>query len=83
MTLTKCVSFNSVAPHYVIRYNKSLEAFRHMDNSKNSAMKELWDFARTRKKFWLLPLVLVLVTLGLLLFLIEGSAISPFVYTLF
>lgn len=54
-----------------------------MDNSKNSAMKELWDFARTRKKFWLLPLVLVLVTLGLLLFLIEGSAISPFVYTLF
>ena len=56
-----------------------------MDNYKEppSALREIWDFARSRKKFWLLPLILVLLTIGLLLFLAEGSAVSPFVYTLF
>lgn len=51
--------------------------------TKKSAFRELWDFAKTRKKFWLLPIILVLLTLGLLLILVEGSALSPFVYTLF
>ena len=46
-------------------------------------MREVWDFARTRKKFWLLPIILVLLTLGILLVVVEGSALSPFVYTLF
>jgi hypothetical protein len=55
-----------------------------MDHAKNkSTFGEIWSFARTRKKYWLLPLVLVLLSLGILLFLVEGSALSPFVYTLF
>jgi hypothetical protein len=51
--------------------------------NKKSTLYEIWAFARTRKKYWLLPLVLVLLSLGILLFLVEGSALSPFVYTLF
>jgi hypothetical protein len=53
------------------------------DMQNKSALHEIWGFARTRKKFWLLPILIVLLTLGLLLFLAEGSALSPFVYTLF
>lgn len=44
---------------------------------------ELWMFMRERKKFWLLPIVLVLVLLGGLLVLTQGSAVAPFIYTLF
>lgn len=46
-------------------------------------VKELWAFARARKKFWLLPLILVMVLIGGLLVLAQGSAIAPFIYTLF
>lgn len=48
-----------------------------------NALAEVWDFCRVRKKYWLLPIILVLLSLGLLLFLVQGSALSPFVYTLF
>ncbi|HOC61133.1 MAG TPA: DUF5989 family protein [Smithella sp.] len=48
-----------------------------------SAIKELWDFLKVRKKWWLLPIVLFLLIIGILLFLAEGSAVSPFIYTLF
>jgi hypothetical protein len=44
---------------------------------------ELWAFMRERKKFWLLPIVLVLVLFGGLLVLTQGSAVAPFIYTLF
>jgi hypothetical protein len=44
---------------------------------------ELWDFMRERKKFWLLPIVLVLVLFGGLIVLTQGSAVAPFIYTLF
>jgi len=44
---------------------------------------ELWTFLRVRKKLWLLPIVIVMVTLGGLLILAHGSAIAPFIYTLF
>ena len=44
---------------------------------------ELWAFLRVRKKLWLLPIVIVMVTLGGLLILAHGSAIAPFIYTLF
>jgi competence protein ComGC len=44
---------------------------------------ELWAFMRTRKKFWLLPIVVVLLLLGVLIVLTQGSAIAPFIYTLF
>ena len=45
--------------------------------------KDLWDFMRERKKFWLLPIIILLVLLGGLLVLTQGSAIAPFIYTLF
>ena len=46
-------------------------------------IKELWAFMRERKKFWLLPIVAVLLLLGTLIVLTQGSAIAPFIYTLF
>jgi competence protein ComGC len=46
-------------------------------------LKELWAFMRARKKFWLLPIVIVLLLLGVLIVLTQGSAIAPFIYTLF
>ena len=46
-------------------------------------LKDLWAFMRERKKFWLLPIILVLVLLGGLLVLAQGSAVAPFIYTLF
>jgi hypothetical protein len=44
---------------------------------------ELWAFARARKKFWLLPLLVILGLFGGLLILAKGSAIAPFIYTIF
>ena len=45
--------------------------------------KELWGFLMKRKKWWLLPIIVMLALLGLLIVLTEGSAIAPFIYTLF
>ena len=44
---------------------------------------ELWAFMRERKKFWLLPIIMMLVVFGGLLLLAQGSAVAPFIYTLF
>ncbi len=46
-------------------------------------VKELWGFLMKRKKWWLLPIIVMLVLPGLLIVLTEGSAIAPFIYTLF
>jgi hypothetical protein len=46
-------------------------------------MAELWRYMRVRKKFWLLPILLVLLVFGGLIILAKGSAIAPFIYTLF
>jgi hypothetical protein len=48
-----------------------------------SILAELWQFLRIRKKFWLLPIVLVLLVFGGLIILVQGSAVAPFIYTLF
>ncbi len=48
-----------------------------------SVVKEFWQFLMTRKKWWLLPIIIMLVLLGLLIIFTEGSAVAPFVYTLF
>jgi hypothetical protein len=48
-----------------------------------SFLAELWQFLKVRKKLWLLPIVLLMVGLGGLLILAKGSAIAPFIYTLF
>ncbi len=48
-----------------------------------SFVKEMWQFLRQRKKFWLLPLLLVMALLGVLIVMAQGSAVAPFIYTLF
>ena len=46
-------------------------------------VSELWRFMRARKKFWLLPILIMMVVFGGLVMLTKGSAIAPFIYTLF
>ena len=46
-------------------------------------LQELWAFMKVRKKFWLLPIIIILLLLGGLLVLAQGSAMAPFIYTLF
>ena len=46
-------------------------------------LKEFWAFLRVRKKYWLIPLIIVMVVLGGLLLLAQGTAVAPFIYTLF
>ncbi len=48
-----------------------------------SFLRELWAFLRVRKKLWLAPIIIVMVVLGGLLVLAQGSVIAPFIYTLF
>ncbi|MGI9514970.1 MAG: DUF5989 family protein [Anderseniella sp.] len=48
-----------------------------------SFLAELWKFLRVRKKFWMLPILFMMVLLGGLLILTQGSAIAPFIYTIF
>ena len=48
-----------------------------------SFIAELWRFLRVRKKLWMLPIILVMLVLGGLMILAQGSAIAPFIYTLF
>ena len=48
-----------------------------------SFLHEFWEFLRERKKFWLLPIIFVLLLMGGLIVLTQGSAVAPFVYTLF
>ena len=51
--------------------------------SKIQVLREFWEFLRFNKKYWLLPIVVVLVAAGLLIVLSQGSAVAPFIYTLF
>ncbi|MFP6782588.1 MAG: DUF5989 family protein [Gammaproteobacteria bacterium] len=46
-------------------------------------MQDMWDFMRERKKFWLAPIIIVMVLLGGLIIFAQGSAVAPFIYTLF
>jgi hypothetical protein len=48
-----------------------------------SFLKELWSYMRTRKKYWLIPILVTMVILGGLIVLAQGSAVAPFIYTLF
>lgn len=50
---------------------------------KMSLLKEFWDFMRTRKRFWLAPIIIILLLLGALIIFTESSAVAPFIYTLF
>jgi len=46
-------------------------------------IKEFWEFLKVRKKYWLLPIIIVLVLFGGIIVLSQGSAIAPFIYTIF
>ncbi len=46
-------------------------------------LNDLWAFMRDRRKFWMAPIIIVLLLLGVLIVLAEGSAVAPFIYTLF
>jgi competence protein ComGC len=51
--------------------------------SKSRVFSELWQFMRENKKFWLAPIVIVLLLVGVLLVVAKGSALAPFIYTIF
>jgi len=46
-------------------------------------IKDLWDFMKERKKFWLAPIIVIMLLLGVLIVLGQGSSVAPFIYTLF
>jgi hypothetical protein len=46
-------------------------------------IKDLWGFMKVRKKFWLAPIIIIMLLLGTLIVLTQGSAVAPFIYTLF
>ena len=46
-------------------------------------VKEFWDFLKERKKYWLLPIIIVLALFGILIVLSQGSVVAPFIYTIF
>jgi hypothetical protein len=46
-------------------------------------LKEFWEFYKVRKKYWLLPIIIVLVLFGGLIILSQGSVVAPFIYTIF
>ncbi|MFN2512081.1 MAG: DUF5989 family protein [Pyrinomonadaceae bacterium] len=48
-----------------------------------SMLSEIWDLVRTRKKFWLLPIIVLLILFGALLVFAQSSALAPFIYTIF
>lgn len=48
-----------------------------------SFLVELWSFMRARKKYWLLPIMVMMALLGALIVLTQGSAVAPFIYTIF
>ena len=50
---------------------------------KSSMRNEIWMFLKVRKKFWMLPIILIMVAVGGLLVFAQGSALAPFIYTIF
>lgn len=54
-----------------------------MSNSNSTLLEELWLFLRHRKKWWLLPILVILLLVGSLLIFAQGSALAPFIYTIF
>jgi len=54
-----------------------------MQNSKFYILKQLWDFLRIRKKWWLLPIITILLLFGLLIVFAQSSVLAPFIYTIF
>jgi len=70
--------------HVELLPNQSLQSTRLEEGERmGEFLAELWAFMRERKKFWLLPILVVLLLFGTLIVLTQGSAVAPFIYTLF
>ena len=63
-------------------HQETKSEFEQLDNAEMGFFEEFWDFLKHNKKWWLLPMILVLMGLGLLVMLSGGGA-APFIYTLF
>ena len=60
-----------------------MEFSRDSSDAMISFVRELWRYMRVRRKYWLLPIMVAMALLGALIVLSQGSAIAPFIYTLF
>lgn len=65
------------------RFERIFEELGDGKMSKITIVKEFWDFLRIRKRYWLAPIVIILVLLGMLMAFAQSSAVAPFIYTLF
>jgi hypothetical protein len=75
---------DEIAPVALIAHPwRTSKRFRGSTMSKISILSEFWSFLKTRKKWWLAPIIIFLILLGALIILTEGSAIAPFIYALF
>lgn len=76
---------HTLSERFFIDFNHILLEYHTMSSSidKLSVLGDLWAFMRVRKKWWLGPIVGMLLLLGLLLVFTQGSALAPFIYTLF
>ena len=63
--------------------NLELRVFTESEVTMGDFLLELWSFMKERKKFWMLPIFICLLLLGSLIVLTSGSAVAPFIYTLF
>jgi len=63
--------------------NNSTKDFRKAKMANQNLIIEFWEFLRVRKRFWLLPIILVLLLLSAIIVFTESSVIAPFIYTLF
>jgi hypothetical protein len=72
------------ATYRVVRNRSELHTIkRQFRGSAMSIIVEFWEFLKVRKKFWLLPIFIVSVVFGGLVILTKGSAVAPFIYTIF
>ena len=66
-----------------------MDSGQHHDQSEAECMtqhgiaREIWEFMKVRKKWWLLPIIIVLMLVGALMVFAQGSALAPFIYTIF
>jgi len=70
-------------PKDSLTHDTTKRCFEGAQMSKVQVVSELWQFMKENKKFWLAPIVITLVLVGILLVLAKSSAIAPFIYTLF
>ena len=80
------LKFNNKSSHWISRSKQiesTLQTAILIKANIMEVLKELWAFLRVRKKLWLAPIIIVMLILGGLLILAQGSVVAPFIYTLF